>query len=285
VGGGVTPWILIDRIGDLVPTLGTHEFSTQFFDLFSGALDVDECTVFAFRGRTPPSAVIMEGRSVEMRQRATRLADAYVAGAFERDPNVPKGVVPETPVVRIVSADDFEDPAYRLQFYDEPNLSHELVVIGQTKDTLYYSSFYRRDRKAVFHKAEIDVANRLARAAIQLIHKHRDAVGSVVIGAPTPPPGAVDVTVDNRAQLLAHLRDVLLNEPQRLSPREAEVCAGIILGYTTLGISLNFGISLNTVATHRKRAYRKLGICSQNELFSRYFRVVNSQLAGSATAA
>jgi DNA-binding CsgD family transcriptional regulator len=91
--------------------------------------------------------------------------------------------------------------------------------------------------------------------------------------------------VDNRAQLLAHLRDVLLNEPQHLSPREAEVCAGIILGYTTLGISLNFGISLNTVATHRKRAYRKLGICSQNELFSRYFRVVNSQLAASATAA
>jgi DNA-binding CsgD family transcriptional regulator len=277
----MVPRTLIDRIGDLVPTLGTEEFSAEFFDLFRGALDIDECTVFAFRGQRPPAPVIHEGRSQQMRETATQLASAYVAGGFEKDPNVPRGSLPDHPIVRAVSADDFRDPAYRLKFYDEPNLAHKLVVIGETQDTLYYSSFYRCDPRAAFHQAEVDVAKRLAHAAIRLIHKHRTVVGSIVIKesmAKGLPCAAVEVTADNRAQLLAHLKEVLLAEPHRLSPREAEVCAGIILGYTTLGISLNFGISLNTVATHRKRAYRKLGICSQNELFSRYFRVVNSRL-------
>jgi len=284
----MVPWVLIDRIGDLVPTLGTNEFGAQFFELFSGALDVDECTVFAFRGERPPAPVILEGRSIEMRESASSLASAYVAGAFELDPNVPKGLMPDAPIVRTVRATDIEDSAYRSQFYDEPHLSHELVVIGHTEDTLYYSSFYRRDRRAVFRKTELEVASRLARAAIKLIHKHRDVVGSIVVQAPGPveaPTDGQQITATNREQLLAHLRDVLLAESQGLSPREASVCAGIILGYTTLGISLNFGISLNTVATHRKRAYRKLGICSQNELFSRYFRVVNRHIASSATAA
>jgi len=100
---------------------------------------------------------------------------------------------------------------------------------------------------------------------------------------PTNLASSLELPGGSRAELLAHLREVLLAERCSLSPREAGVCAGIILGYTTLGISLNFGISLSTVATHRKRAYRKLGICSQNELFSRYFETVNQKLAANAS--
>ncbi|WP_407671862.1 helix-turn-helix transcriptional regulator [Paraburkholderia acidiphila] len=35
-----------------------------------------------------------------------------------------------------------------------------------------------------------------------------------------------------------------------------------------MGISLILGISLNTVATHRKRAYAKLCLSSRTELFN-----------------
>jgi len=63
----------------------------------------------------------------------------------------------------------------------------------------------------------------------------------------------------------------MLKLPCGLTQREADVCAAIALGYTTVGIGLNLGISVNTVATHRKRAYAKLGISCQNELFARYF--------------
>ncbi len=73
------------------------------------------------------------------------------------------------------------------------------------------------------------------------------------------------------------LRSTLLKAPGALTQREAEICASIALGYTTLGISLKLGISINTVATHRKRAYAKLGISSQNELFARYFDNMGGQ--------
>ncbi len=279
-------WRLVDRIGDLVTVLGTPEFGTEFFRLFSAELDADECTAFAFNGELRPAALILEGRCAAMRQSVSQLAGAYVAGAFMRDPNVPKNPVPERPLVHAVSATDFKDPEYRWQFYDEPRLAHELVVIGHARETLYYLSFYRNDRRAVFNRSELDVARRLARVAVRMIDKHRDVgLRQLPSAEPLPAkraPPMCEVPSSSRAELLGHLREVLLAETCGLSPREAEVCAGIVLGYTTLGISLNFGISLNTVATHRKRAYRKLGICSQNELFSRYFQTVNEKLAANA---
>jgi len=51
-----------------------------------------------------------------------------------------------------------------------------------------------------------------------------------------------------------------------LSRREIEVCALIARGYTSEGIALELGISINTVLTFRKRAYARLRISSQNEL-------------------
>jgi DNA-binding CsgD family transcriptional regulator len=80
--------------------------------------------------------------------------------------------------------------------------------------------------------------------------------------------------IDVRQNALSHLREVFLAERHGLSPREAEICAHIVLGYSALAISLNLGISVNTVTTHRKRAYGKLRVCSQNELFERYFTSV-----------
>jgi DNA-binding CsgD family transcriptional regulator len=59
-----------------------------------------------------------------------------------------------------------------------------------------------------------------------------------------------------------------MHEGARLTEREADVCARIVLGMSTTGIALDLRISKNTVATLRKRAYDRLGISSQNELFA-----------------
>src|SRR5262249_46720277 len=86
--------------------------------------------------------------------------------------------------------------------------------------------------------------------------------------APTPE------THTARPALFERVRDAMLAGCHGLTPREAEICAGIVLGYTVTGMSLNLNISVNTVATHRKRAYAKMRISSQNELFARYFDTV-----------
>jgi DNA-binding CsgD family transcriptional regulator len=85
--------------------------------------------------------------------------------------------------------------------------------------------------------------------------------------------------------MFEQMRAAFLTEEWGLTAREADVCAGILLGYSTVGLSLTLGISTNTVATHRKHAYAKLGISSQNELFARYLRTTQiSQMSISPVA-
>ena|ERR1700722_11823487 len=80
----------------------------------------------------------------------------------------------------------------------------------------------------------------------------------------------------DRERLYRDVCDVLFNSGHGLTPREAEVCASIVLGSKVAGTSCNLNISTHTVTTHRKRAYSKLGIGSQNELFARYFDSLRS---------
>ncbi|MEM7067635.1 MAG: helix-turn-helix transcriptional regulator [Pseudomonadota bacterium] len=55
-----------------------------------------------------------------------------------------------------------------------------------------------------------------------------------------------------------------------LSPREAEVVQLILKGHSSLSISLKLNVALPTVKTHRRNAYAKLGINTQQQLFSKF---------------
>nr|WP_168713278.1 helix-turn-helix transcriptional regulator [Cochlodiniinecator piscidefendens] len=55
-----------------------------------------------------------------------------------------------------------------------------------------------------------------------------------------------------------------------LTPREAEVVHLILKGHSSLSISLTLNIAVTTVKTHRKNAYAKLGISTQQQLFNAF---------------
>jgi DNA-binding CsgD family transcriptional regulator len=52
-----------------------------------------------------------------------------------------------------------------------------------------------------------------------------------------------------------------------LTPRELDVCARALIGMTAEGIALDLNIKKSSVSTYRKRAYARLGISSQNQLY------------------
>ena len=72
-----------------------------------------------------------------------------------------------------------------------------------------------------------------------------------------------------RKKMLAHVGDRL----PELSKREAQVCSGILCGFSLEAISIEYGFALSTAATFRKRAYAKLGITSQRELAALFVTV------------
>lgn len=267
-----------DQLGDLVAVIGSRDFSSRFYSLFSTLLVVEDCTVFSFPASDQPRSLIVESNCEEELAVAKRLAEDYVAGGFLQDPNV-RGATPRDGIqIYVMDASAIQDPSYREHFYEEPQVSHELVVLGNVLDTLYYVSFYRKTLECEFTAREVGIASALAGFMIKALHRHAELVRSagedefkfVQSG---------DVASQHRAKVLDHLRKVLISGPHKLSNREAEICACIVLGYSTEAISLNCAISVNTVATHRKRAYSKLGISSQNELFMRYFSKVREYQA------
>ncbi len=57
-----------------------------------------------------------------------------------------------------------------------------------------------------------------------------------------------------------------------LSPREAEIVQLILKGHSSLSISIMLSIALPTVKTHRRNAYTKLGISSQQQLLHAFLQ-------------
>jgi DNA-binding CsgD family transcriptional regulator len=271
--------IALDRIGDVVLAFGSPRFGTEYYKLFRESLGIDTCTVFAFAPDGIPTPLVAECDSRDGRQQAWDLALEYSQDAFKHDPiirgnrsRISKG---STPVLYSLRADQVKDVAYRRHFYDEPALHQKVGILGRVGETLYYSNFYCGLEHRGFSESDALLLLRdLAGLALKLVHRHAVRAACSPTGLETP-----FFTSESDPTVLLHLRDVFLEEPVGLSPREAEVCAHIVLGYSALAIGLNLGIAVSTVATHRKRAYRKLDVCSQNELFQRYFRTVNKMMA------
>ncbi len=57
-----------------------------------------------------------------------------------------------------------------------------------------------------------------------------------------------------------------------LSPRESQVVQMILKGHSSLSIGLCLDIALPTVKTHRRNAYAKLGISTQQQLFDAFLK-------------
>jgi DNA-binding CsgD family transcriptional regulator len=267
--------INLDRLGDLLLTIGSQDFGPAFYDLFRDLLRADECTVFTFPDPATPSSLLVEGDSDSTRQVARKLANDYVTSGFLNDPNLLKKSGNENLDIYITDANEIFDADYRKHYYDGPELIHELVVLATVGGTLYYVSFYRRGNNSSFGENELDIMRQIASFMVKALHRHSE----IAEKAPNPTKlnfvhAPANMSAKLRKTTQDYLRGVLMEGPGKLSHREAEICAGIIMGYSTEAISLNCTISVNTVATHRKRAYAKLGISSQNELFLRYFSAV-----------
>jgi DNA-binding CsgD family transcriptional regulator len=68
-----------------------------------------------------------------------------------------------------------------------------------------------------------------------------------------------------------------------LSPREREVAQMILKGHSSESISGNLAISIATVKTHRQNLYAKLGVATQQELFSAFLRAMPPPLTEQPT--
>lgn len=255
-----------EEISPLVDTVGTSAFEEKYCHFVNNLLNISQCTVFQFSKNYPPRCVLATGTSERESKSAKTLAREYTEGEFVNDPNFPghDKDIREVYDIHETTPSDISNSAYRARFYEASNIADELILFFGDKESVVYVSFYRSRRQERFTKGDIGLLTSCAELIISLLRKHIELSKGFFTECKTI-----------RNERYKSIMALLLQS--KLSEREAEICSCIVLGYTTLGISLELGISTNTVATHRKRAYTKLGISSQNELFAQCFDLIQEK--------
>jgi DNA-binding CsgD family transcriptional regulator len=152
---------------------------------------------------------------------------------------------------------DFSDRGYdELRPSVYPHVRDRVLLCGRGSSGAFGLSVLRSDPHAPFERDAIERLGRAAELLVAMLAKHAD----------------VSQSRPNVAQALTELSQIELciAATSDLPRREAEVCARILYGLSSVGIALDLSVSEETVKTYRKRAYQRLAIGSERELLTWY---------------
>ena len=209
--------------------------------------------------------------------RAKQAVQLYVAGTYLLNPVYNAyltGLAPGIYMIRDLAPDAYfdsdlyrnldirrhedEELGYRTHGWPE-GMEEAVIAIGLPGGELAEISLSRIRSEGGFDDASITrlkQAHPLVSAIFRRLWAHlsRDEA--------RPPPRAIDHLFEDFGR-------------GQLSPREREVAMLILKGHSSESIGYHLGISTATVKTHRQKLYAKLGLSSQQELFSTFLRGLN----------
>lgn len=275
--------LLPDRIASMMSTLGQEGFGRALLDLFDPDMEIVHCA--AYERSAParaPRVVVACGPDAGNDALCDELSRQWMEQDHSIDPILldiehRAHSQPDVHYVDVPAAPGCVGVRARMveQYYDRLGIGQEATYAVRDGGRVVSLSLYKRRGSAPFTSAQRDSLGRLTGLMLKSTERHAQLLppsaetrrGASADAAAAPVAQAPD-WAHTRADKFAHLRSALLMDASHLTLREAEICAYIVMGYTVLAISLMLGISANTVATHRKRAYSKLGLSSQTELFN-----------------
>lgn len=250
-------WADLTRLVDL---LGTDRFERELYDFVSKHISLSVLFAIELRDDGHGGRVLVtEGADGDLTERARKISRDYAESdyatdeVFMRHSHGPPGAMEMV----LQHATDRQG-SFRLKYFDDMDTTEEISSFSrQIGGTLYlgYSSTV-----AGFSVKEIARIKKMSPLLTSLVARHTALVDAAGVN--------LEVLRERR---LDTLRRVLVQHEAGLTTREADVCAAIVIGYRTDAIAVRLDISPNTVATHRKRAYAKLNISSQTELFGIFF--------------
>lgn len=241
-------------ICNVVLAIGEHRFRTELFRYFVETVSARQMVVHAYDDPTPVECLMDEHHDDD--RAVTGLAARYAGGLYRYDPlrrHFSRSAAREI-IVADFSVDQISHPHYRKTLYLDTGMAGKFSIVLKMPKWVVSISAYRGADGGPFDAAD--------RAAVM---PHVETLAAAMerhLSLTMRPSVAPDV--DQLADILLEMR-----ARKRLSRREALVCAYVVCGYTNEAIALNINISQHSVSTYRRRAYEKLGVTSQSELFGR----------------
>ncbi|HLZ00963.1 MAG TPA: helix-turn-helix transcriptional regulator [Bradyrhizobium sp.] len=248
-----------DDIAPAVLAIGRPSFPQTLLDTLRRIASVGHCMVFAFEGERSARCLLDIG-NIPI---GPDLGAAYSEQFHLADPNrevVFRQRSHASSIVLPAFARRMYDEKYLKIFFNDADIVDKFATAIWVGDACFYVNFYRTAAQGRYSREQIEHLKRVAPTVGAAVARHfQEAV------APNHDPF-------RRLETLFSTNDPLL----RLTGREKDVCLRILSGFSSEAISVDLGISLQSTLTYRKRAYEKLGISSQNELFAIVLRLLTS---------
>lgn len=245
----------LGRVTSLVAAIGSVDqsrFASEVLGTLGDAVDISQCTIFAYEfGNRPRTVSVADHRGGRFLR---DVADVYSRLFYVLDGN--QQVIAGPPagpamLMQQQSSGDILHEGYRTACYSDPHVSDRLSLLVQPVDRIWLSVNLYRDRgHADFAPQEIGLVEALAPLIGHAARHHYALHGQSQAGIPQ--------------LMLAKLR---ARCPQ-LAKRELDVLRGVLEGLTAAEIGDALGIKPASVVTYQKRAYQRLGISSQRQLFA-----------------
>jgi DNA-binding CsgD family transcriptional regulator len=247
-------------LAHVVDRLGADDFGTALLAWLAPTLHAAHATAFRFdvglQARVVLTASAGGGAVALQSARVYAGSGLYrhdqLLGAVRRHTEAGD----EAPAIVRLRRADIDDPAYGEQLWDRFGLVERLSALSLLDGHWTAFNLYRDGAAGAFTSREVKRFAALAPLLLALLRRHLTALQP---SAQAGPAGRIGP--EAAAALLLRL-------PVRLSGREREVCALTLAGHTREGIGLALGIAPSSVATLRRRAYRKLQIHGAGELFA-----------------
>jgi len=238
-----------------VLAIGRSDFPNVLIDTLRRQAEVGHCMVFAL-SRAGAADCLLDAGNIPI---GGDLGAAYAGQFHESDPNRDALFEGEggAPIMLPAFAPRMYGARYRKIFFQDSGIVDKCATAIWTGDTCFYVNFYRIAAQGRFGAAQRERLGAIAPAIAASVARHFQT------SAPDQSLAALFAT---RPPLAA------------LTPREQEVCRRILSGSSSEAISQALGISLHSTLTYRKRAYERLGISSQSELFAIVLRLLTPSL-------
>lgn len=247
--------------GDVTPAvlaIGRSNFPNVLIDTLRRQADVGHCMVFAL-SRAGAASCLLDAGNIPI---GGDLGAAYAGQFHETDPNRDALFEGEggAPIVLPHFAPRMYGARYRKIFFQDSGIVDKCATAIWAGDTCFYVNFYRIAAQGRFSAAQRHRLGTIAPAIAASVARHFQQAETAT------PDQNIAALFATRAPLSA------------LTPREQEVCRRILAGFSSDAISQALGISLHSTLTYRKRAYERLGISSQSELFAIVLRLLTRSM-------
>lgn len=236
----------------LIDAIGTDGFGRELLSVVHAVAGVDHVVAYALDHVGVVTAESHDG-GLLARDNAVAFVDG---GHWRHDPAVRAARVTDADALSRVEPTAIVDPETRERFYARARVREKLFVSGARAGARYGLSAFRSVDAGPFTPDAVARVDVLTGTIVSCVAKH--------------------AAITSRATTTADLSSVPRIEARLrrwgdgLTMREIEVLARILFGLSVTGMALDLGIGEESVATYRKRAFRRLRIATRQELLTRF---------------